>query len=95
MPAVHFDVRWPDGSLERCYSPSRAIKEHLQAGASYPLEDFVAHSRDALELAGERVRLRYGFACSSAAEQLARIEARARTFDTDPTARVTVVRFDA
>lgn len=92
MPELHFDVRWPDGSVERCYSPSRSVTRFLEAGASYPLDDFVGRSRSALELAGERVRLRYGFACSSAAEQLERIEARARTF-AGPDERVTVVRF--
>lgn len=93
MPELHFDVRWPDGAVERCYSPSRSVMDYLEAGASYPLADFVGRSRSALELAGERVRLRYGFACSSAADQLDQIEARAAMFDSGSGARVTVMGF--
>jgi uncharacterized repeat protein (TIGR04042 family) len=94
MPELHFNVRWPDGSVERCYSPSRSVRDYLEAGASYPLHDFVVRSRRALELASERVRMRRGFACSSAAEQLEQIEARARAFHDTADARVTVVGFD-
>jgi len=94
MPELHFNVRWPDGSVERCYSPSRSVKDYLEAGASYPLHDFVGRSRRALELAGERVRMRRGFACSGAAEQLEQIEARARSFHGTAGARVTVMGFE-
>ena len=27
MPETWFHIRWPDGSEERCYSPSRVIKD--------------------------------------------------------------------
>jgi uncharacterized repeat protein (TIGR04042 family) len=91
MPEVHFRVRWPDGSLERCYSPSRTIKEYLRAGASYPLADFVARCRAALERGSERVRQKYGQGCGQAAAQIADIERTAGRFDAhDAAARVTV-----
>lgn len=93
MPELHFDVRWPDGTVERCYSPSRSVMDFLEVGTSYPLAEFVGRSRSALELAGERVRMRYGFACSGAAEQLERIEQRARAFDGARGEHVTVVGF--
>ncbi len=94
MPELHFTVRWPDGSLERCYSPSRSVKEYLAPGQSYPLTDFLDRTTSALELASERVRYRYGFACSSAAQQLEAIERRAEPFACDAGARVTVMGFD-
>jgi uncharacterized repeat protein (TIGR04042 family) len=94
MPELHFTVRWPDGSLERCYSPSRAVKEYLEPGASYPLGDFLARSTTALELASDRVRRRYGFACTSAAAQLEAIERTAQAFGRDAGARVTVMGFE-
>lgn len=77
MPVMHFHVRWPDQSTTRCYSPSLVIKDFLEVGQSYLLDDFVRRSRDALEIASERVRAKYGFACSSAMGQLAEIEALA------------------
>lgn len=94
MGELHFTIRWPDGSLERCYSPSRSVKTFLTPGESYPLTDFVHRSTSALELASERVCQRRGFMCTGAAEQLAAIERTAASFDERAGASVTVVRFE-
>jgi putative flavoprotein involved in K+ transport len=77
MPEMHFRVRWPHGIVEDCYSPSTVVERYLTPGQSYPIEDFVARARVALNLASERVQARYGFACSSALDQLRAIEATA------------------
>lgn len=77
MPEMHFTVRWPDGRTERCYSPSWVIEEHLEVGASYSVDEFVARASMALNIASERVRAKYGFACSSALDQLRNLEAKA------------------
>ncbi|TXF96337.1 MSMEG_0570 family nitrogen starvation response protein [Massilia arenae] len=93
MPEVRFLVRWPDASTDDCYSPSTAIKEHLDTGTPYALADFLARSRSGLTAASERVRAKYGFACSSAMDQLARIERKAAAFRDDGEAVVQVERF--
>jgi uncharacterized repeat protein (TIGR04042 family) len=94
MPALHFTVRWPDGSIDRCYSPSRAVRDYLAEGETYPLADFVGRSRRALQLASDRVRTRHGFACSNAAAQLDAIERAARSFREHSGAHVTVIGFE-
>lgn len=94
MPEMRFTIRWPDGRSESCYSPSLVIKDYLTPGESYDLADFVAKSREALNIASARVEARYGFPCSRAMGQLARIEAAARTYSTEPNARVAVEAFD-
>lgn len=94
MPEMRFSIRWPDGTRESCYSPSLVIKDFFAPGQSYPLDDFIARSRIALEIASERVREKYGFACSSAIDQLARIEAAAKAFSDLPGACVNVDTFD-
>jgi uncharacterized repeat protein (TIGR04042 family) len=81
MPEMRFTVRWPDGTVDDCYSPSLVIKDYLEVGGSYPVADFVRRSGEALNIASERVRAKYGFACSSALDQLARIERKAEGFD--------------
>ena len=78
MPVVHFNVRWPDGSLEPCYSPSTVIKDHFEVGRVYSLAEFVTAARAGLHAASERVRVRYGAGCSHAMAQLASIEAKAK-----------------
>lgn len=94
MPEMRFTIRWPDGRSESCYSPSLVIKDYLTPGESYALADFVEKSREALNIASARVEARYGFPCSRAMGQLARIEAAARTYSTEPNPRVAVEAFD-
>ncbi len=94
MPEMHFVVRWPDYTVETCYSPSLVIREHFAVGNTYALADFVSRSRAALTIASERVREKHGFACSLALGQLATIEARAETFATHQGASVTIEAFD-
>ncbi|KQP13654.1 MSMEG_0570 family nitrogen starvation response protein [Pseudorhodoferax sp. Leaf267] len=94
MPVMHFRVRWPDQTETRCYSPSLVVADFLTPGTAYPLYDFTARTREALGIASERVRAKYGFACSQAMDQLAEIEARAALFAGAAGATVTVVAFD-
>jgi uncharacterized repeat protein (TIGR04042 family) len=94
MPEMHFFIRWPDGSPERCYSPSLVVKEYFVPGESYPLADFLARSRTALAIAGDRVEAKYGQRCQRALAQLARIEAAAALFSNAPGACVTVEAFE-
>jgi uncharacterized repeat protein (TIGR04042 family) len=91
---MRFTIRWPDGRAESCYSPSLVIKEFFAPGESYDLADFVEKSREALNIASARVEARYGFPCSRAMGQLARIEAGARAYSTHPEPRVAVEAFD-
>lgn len=65
MPEMTFTVRWPDGRVEDCYSPSLVVHDHLRPGQRYTVAEFVQRSTTALDIASERVRARYGFACSS------------------------------
>ena len=94
MPVMHFSVRWPDQRETRCYSPSLVIQDYLAPGQTYALEDFLQRSREALGIASERVRAKFGFACSQAMDQLAEIEQIASRFADRPDAEVTVVAFD-
>jgi uncharacterized repeat protein (TIGR04042 family) len=94
MPEMRFHVRWPDGSLSVCYSPSLVIKEFFSPGAAYPLEDFVERSRTALGVANERVRAKYGYGCAAAMSQLAAIEQTARKFADTPGAPVLIEAFE-
>lgn len=83
MPEMRFHIRWPDGRRESCYSPSLVVRDYLKEGESYALADFLNRSRAALTIASERVRARYGHACSLALGQLARIETAAGGFTPD------------
>ena len=94
MPEMRFHIRWPDGTVETCYSPSLVIKDYFSVGADYPLADFLDRSRTALAIASDRVKAKYGMPCRRALKQLARIETAAGAFTDVPDARVAVDAFD-
>jgi uncharacterized repeat protein (TIGR04042 family) len=77
---MRFEVRWPDGSRQSFYSPSLVVQEYLSPGVEYPVADFVGRTREALGIASDRVRERYGFPCSRAAATIAGVEAAAAGF---------------
>lgn len=89
MPEMTFTVRWPDGRVEECWSPSLVMWDHLVVGADYPVGEFARRTAVALEEAGERVRARYGFLCTGALAQAEAIRGRAAALD--PVADVRVL----
>jgi uncharacterized repeat protein (TIGR04042 family) len=91
MPEMYFEVQFPDGRAERCYSPSLIIRELLVEGTEYPNYEFMARTRAALIIASERVKTKYGFYCSAAMDQLARLEELSASLE--PTATVRVISF--
>ena len=86
---MSFAVRWPDGKQQVLYSPSLVVTEHLEPGVSYRVEDFVARTVAAMEIADRRVRARYGHACAGAASTVAEVEQRAALFGPDDDVTVT------
>ncbi len=93
MPEMRFRVRWPDGRMEDCYSPSTVITQHLEPGVPYPLVEFVAKARTGLTAANERVRARFGMGCAQAMNQMLAIEEAAAGFADLPNAIVRVEGF--
>jgi uncharacterized repeat protein (TIGR04042 family) len=89
MPEMTFTVRWPDGAVVDCYSPSLVMHDHLDEGATYAVADFVSRSVEALDTASARVQAEYGFACTSAMAQREDIERMAAGY---PSGDVTVLR---
>ncbi|MBU2954762.1 MSMEG_0570 family nitrogen starvation response protein [Marinobacter sp. F3R08] len=81
MPAINFNVRWPDNSQDNCYSPSTVVREHFRKGTTMPVSEFIATAELALNSASQRVEQKYGYFCSSAMDQLAQLKAKAARFD--------------
>ncbi|SCB31867.1 MSMEG_0570 family nitrogen starvation response protein [Rhizobium multihospitium] len=88
MPEMRFVIAWPDGREETCYSPSLIIRDFFEEGATYPIRDFLDRSRKALIIASDRVEAKFGYPCSLARSQLARIESAGALFLSDADAHV-------
>jgi uncharacterized repeat protein (TIGR04042 family) len=69
------------------------IHEYFTVGEDYDLPEFLHRSRIALRLASERVRAKYGFACSRAGASLAAIERHAIPFTAQLDARIKIMEF--
>jgi len=93
MPEIRFQIQWPDGSQETCYSPSLVVKNYFVADRDYDVREFVERSRTAYRIANERVQAKYGMPCGLALGQLQRIEEAANQFNDLSKPRVRVIRF--
>ncbi len=92
MPETLFSVQLPDGVVHECYSPSTVVRDYFKAGEELPMAEFVRRSREALTIASERVRAKYGMGCSGAASQLAAIVSFSRRHADDGVVRIVSIR---
>jgi uncharacterized repeat protein (TIGR04042 family) len=93
MPEMRFLIEWPSGEQQTCYSPSLVVKEHLEVGGSYEVDDFAARCQTALAIASERVREKFGFPCTMAQTEASRIAREAARFRGQPGTKVRVLKF--
>jgi uncharacterized repeat protein (TIGR04042 family) len=94
MPEICFNITWPDGTTENCYSPSLIVQEYFTPSTNYPVADFLDRSRTSLRIASDRVAQKFGFPCSRALGQLAAIEAACARFSHIAGAQVRFGNFD-
>ena len=92
MPEMTVTVRWPDGQVVDHYSPSLVMHDHFRPGSAYTTEDFAQRAQAALAEASERVRAKYGFHCTSAAESARRVSELAAVYPPDATVEVLAMR---
>jgi len=93
MPEIRFQIQWPDGREETCYSPSLVVKDYFKPGERYTLEDFLERARQSLRTASDRVQAKYGFPCSLALGQLEKIETRSAQYTQLDSPHVSLLRF--
>ncbi|MCP9848951.1 MSMEG_0570 family nitrogen starvation response protein [Cyanobium sp. Morenito 9A2] len=89
MPEVELDLVWPDGRTTRLYSPSTVILNYLSPGQIVSVRELQERGSEALEQASERVRDRYGFACTRAEEEGRKLECWAAGYDSQEQVLVT------
>lgn len=93
MPEIHFQIKWPDGKPETCYSPSLIVKDYFTPNSEYELEDFVMRSRTALNIASDRGLVKYGMPCGRALGQLRQVETAASAYQNFPKPKVQFIQF--
>ncbi len=92
MPEVRLSLQWPDGQTSELYSPSTVILEYLQPGDVLPVGELHRRGVQALREASERVRARYGFACTRTDEEQLQLAKRVAAYDGQQKVTVQAVR---
>lgn len=93
MPEIRFQIQWPDGSQDTCYSPSLIVKDYFTPDCEYDLEDFVERAQTALQIASDRVQEKYGRPCGLALGQLEDIKIKSSEYKHLPQPKVKVIQF--
>ena len=88
MPEVRFQLEWPDGQSSTLYSPSTVILEYLKPGDSMRVSELESLGVTALRAASERVRARYGFACTRTDEEESQLRQWIARYKPDQNVRV-------
>ena len=91
MPALNFDIEWPDGEVMTCYSPSTVIREYFQVGRELTIKELIDASGKSLEEAGRRIEEKFEFRCAASATQLDRISRKAAEFEAHQKARILTI----
>lgn len=89
MPEVRLQLEWPDGQTSEFYSPSTVVLDHLRPGDALSVAELERVGVRALQEASERVRARYGFACTRTDEEERRLRQRLSGYASEATVRVT------
>lgn len=88
MPEVLLELRWPDGEASRFYSPSTVVYEFLKPGDRLTIAELEQKGLAALRKASERVRARYGFACTRTDEEASRLRQRLALYPPQDTVEI-------
>jgi uncharacterized repeat protein (TIGR04042 family) len=88
MPEVVLELRWPDGEASSFYSPSTVVYEFLKPGDRLSIAELEQKGLAALSEASERVRARYGFACTRTDEEALKLRKRVAKYNSTETVEV-------
>lgn len=81
MPVTYITIEWPNNEKDQIYSPSSVIAEFFNKGEILTVDTFLIQCQKSLSEASERVRQKFGYACTSAEAESYRIKQKCQEFD--------------
>lgn len=88
MPITYVNIQWPNNQKDQIYSPSSVIKDYFEIGESMDISNFLSNSNNALTEASERVRKKFGYACTAAQAEAIRIKEKSEEFETSKKVKI-------
>ena len=92
MPVTYVNIEWPGSESDQVYSPSGIIKEYFKPGETITVDTFSTTCNEALNEASERVRQKFGFACTAAQAELHRINEKCKNYDTFEHVKIILIK---
>ena len=92
MPVTYINIEWPNNETDKVYSPSSVVKEYFNASESLTIPDFLNACNQSLEIASERVRKKYGYACTSAQSESQRIKNKCKNFTANEMVKIISIK---
>ncbi len=92
MPVTYVNIEWPNEETDEVYSPSSVIKEYFKPGETLTIEDFLNKCNQSLSLASERVRVKFGYACTSAISETERINKKCTIFTASDSVKIIAIK---
>ena len=92
MPVTFLNIEWPNENIDSVYSPSSIIQEYFSPGESLSVSDFKEKCLIALDKASDRVRAKYGYACTSAMGEAERISDLCGEFDEEKVIKILSIK---
>ncbi len=92
MPITYVHIEWPDKQKDQIYSPSSVIENYFKIGDSITVNDFLKKNNEALAEASERVRKKFGYACTSAQAESHRIKEKSDEYESSKKVKIISIK---
>ncbi|KAA1243129.1 MSMEG_0570 family nitrogen starvation response protein [Aquimarina sp. RZ0] len=92
MPVTYVHIELPDRRTDQIYSPSSIIETYFNPGDDLPIDTFLSICSEGLEEASERVRQKFGYACTSAIAEYQRIHVLCQNYDSSKKIKIISIK---
>ncbi len=92
MPVTYVHIELPDHKKDQIYSPSSIIQEYFNPGEVLSVDTFLTICTKSLNEASERVRQKFGYACTSAMAESQRINTLCQNYDTSKKIKIVSIK---
>jgi len=92
MPITYVHIEWPDNQTDQVYSPSSVIEDYFKVGETLRIDTFLERCNSSLNEASERVRKKFGYACTSAEAESYRIKLKCEDYDVSKNVKIMSIK---
>ena len=92
MPVTYVHIEWPGAEKDQVYSPSSVIQNYFKPEEELSITAFSKVCNEGLMEASERVRQKFGYACSSAQMESIRITEKCKSYQQEALVKILSIK---